>query len=159
VSGEEFPATEEQANSLLIEAESSFEAGLIEVAAGLYMKASGLFTKLASTAKDEVKLELYLTKAAYSDFMRVYCEAIALRSSIDEDVMMGREVRPDKLVELKHLTRLADKCLREAVKRAEKLKRPAAENEELGEELAELLKMVKRKTEGFLDFKGQVEHL
>ena len=159
LANEELPLSEEQANSLLIEAESSFEAGLVEAASDLYRKASLLFTKLASTAKSEARLELFLAKAAYCDFMRAYCEALVIRSSIDGIIMSGREIDPSMLTELKRFVRLAFKCLKEAVRRAERLREPTAQDERLGSALMELLGMIRRKTGDFLDFTEQVEHL
>ena len=152
------PPSEAQADSVLIEAESSFEAGLIDGARGLYREASYLFTRLVEIAPDEARLGLYLAKASYCDFMVAYCEALALKENIDKTIMRGGSADPRDVSKLKLLVRLADKCLKEAVLRLEKLRGQTGE-EEAKKRMDELIKMIGKKVEGFVDFRDEVEVL
>ena len=152
------PPSEAQADSVLIEAESSFEAGLIEGARGLYREASSIFTRLVEVASDEAKLGLYLAKASYCDFMVAYCEAIGLKEAIDRTIMSGGSTNPKDVSRLKLLVRLADKCLKEAVLRLEKLREKADEGG-IKKHMDELVKMIGKKVEAFVDFRDEVEVL
>jgi len=151
------PPSEAQAESILVEAESSFEAGLVEGARGLYREASYFFTRLVEVAPDEARLGLYLAKASYCDFMVAYCEAIELKESVDRTIMSGGSANPKDVSRLKLLVKLADKCLKEAVLRLEKLREKA--DEEVKKSMDDLVKMIGKKVEGFVNFRDEVEML
>jgi len=151
------PPTEAQADSILIEAESSFEAGLIDGARGLYREASSFFTRLVEVAPDEARLGLYLAKASYCDFMVAYCEAMKLKEDIDRAIMSGGMADPRDVSRLKLLVRLADKCLKESVLRLERLREKA--DEEVRKRMDELVGMIGKKVEPFVDFRDEVEVL
>jgi len=153
------PLTEEQANSLLVEAESSFESGLMDAAIKLYRECSRMFTRLASMAEKRVRMSLFLAKASYCDFMKAYCEARKLRDAIDNVLVKGGEVDSEEISKLKVLTRLAEKCLRETVKRLERLRSSAREDSSVIEDMSGVVSMISKKVEDFLDFRDDVEHL
>ena len=116
-----------------------------------------MFTRLASRARDRAKLSLYLAKASYCDFMRAYCEARELKSSIDDKAVRGQPAGPEEIGRLRLLTGLAEKCLRETVKRLDKLRKTCGEAVE--EEVGEVVRMLAKKVEVFLDFRDEVESL
>ena len=152
------PPSEAQADSVLIEAESSFEAGLIDAARNLYREASSLFTRLMDMAPNEAKLALYMVKASYCDFMMAYCEAIDLKKRLDEAVMKGQEASPEDVSRLKLLARIADRYLKEAVLRLERL-RSSTDDEAIREAVGEVIRMIGKKVEAFVEFRDEVEVL
>jgi len=152
------PPSEAQADSVLIEAESSFEAGLIDAARNLYREASSLFTRLMDMAPNEAKLALYMVKASYCDFMMAYCEAIDLKKRLDEAVMKGQEASPEDVSRLKLLARIADRYLKEAVLRLERL-RSLTDDEAIREAVGEVIRMIGKKVEAFVEFRDEVEVL
>jgi len=130
----------------------------VENAARLYGEGVRAFMRLASSIRDELKLSLCLAKASYCDFMKAYCEALGLRKSLEDVKAKGGPAGPDEVGRLKMLVRLAERCLRETVRRLEKL-REVIEDEALRGEMTELIKMVGEKVEPFLDFRDEVEGL
>ncbi len=152
------PPSEAQADSVLIEAESSFEAGLIDAARNLYREASSLFTRLMDMAPNEAKLALYMAKASYCDFMMAYCEAIDLKRRLDEVVMRGQEASPEDVSRLKLLARIADRYLKEAVLRLERL-RSSTDDEAIRRAVGEVVRMIGKKVEAFVEFRDEVEVL
>jgi len=151
------PPSEEQAESILIEAESAFEAGLIDAARGLYREASSLFTRLVEVAPDEARLGLYLAEASYCDFMVAYCEAVELKENIDRTIMSGGSASPTDTSRLKLLVKLADKCLREAVLRLDKLREKA--DEEVKKRMNEVVRMIGKKVDAFVELRDEVDVL
>ncbi|HDI00820.1 MAG TPA: hypothetical protein ENF78_00085 [Candidatus Bathyarchaeota archaeon] len=151
------PVSEEQAKSLLVEAESCFEADLLEEAAKLYQLASRLFTKLSEEAEG-LKLELLLAEASYCDFMQVFCEALALRSSLRRAAISGLPIDIKDIDRLKRMIRTANKCLNEALKRLSKLI-SAAEGSEVAKIASEVVDLIDKKADKFKDLRAEVEGL
>ena len=150
------PVSEEQARSLLIEAESCFEAELLEEAAKLYQLASTLFTKLSERAEGE-KLELFLAEASYCDFMKAYCDARILYSSLDRAATTGLELNVADLDRLKVLVRAATKCLNEALRRLSAL--ASSRDPEVSRAASEVVDLIDKKADKFKEFRSTVSNL
>ena len=151
--------TEERANNLLVKAESSFSSGLMDEAVRLYHECSRMFMRLASAAEEKPRMALFLAKASYCDFMKAYCEAVKLRDAIDKVLASGGEVDPEEVNKLKALTRLAERCLLETVRRLEKLRSSTPGDASVMEDVSDVVSLIGKKVEGFLDFRDGVEHL
>jgi len=147
------PVSEEQAWSLLTEAESCFEAELIKEASRLYELASSLFTKLSERAEGE-KLELLLAEASYCDFMKAYCNALTLFDELRSAAIRGLELDVSELEKLKYLVRTATKCYNETLKRLNKLLSTGGPG--VAKEVSEVLELLEKKAEGFRAFRGEV---
>lgn len=156
---EEVPPSEAQAESFLIEAESCFEANMLEEAIRLYNEASLLFTKISGTAKSAIEIELLFAKAAYCDFMKSYCEALEHKKNVERALMAGSHIDPGEISKLKYLVKMAEKCLREAIMRLEKVRKKAGEDEDIIDAVAEFLEMIKRKLDSFKELKDYIEFL
>ena len=113
--------------------------------------------KLSGLSLDEARVELLLAKASYCDFMRAYCEAIELKASIDRALMTGSKIDVEEVSKMKRLTKIAEKCLKEAVMRIEKLRALVADDEAMTTAIADLVKMIGKKVEGFRSFKEDLE--
>ena len=151
------PVSEEQARSLLIEAESCFEAELLGEASRIYQMAATLFTKLSEKAQGH-KLELLLAEASYCDFMKAYCDALMLMSSLRRAAVSGLALDVGEIDKLKLLVRTASKCLNETLRRVSRLIE-AGVDKDISRAASEIVERIGKRADKFKEFREEVESL